>query len=87
MIDKKSEEWQQVPLWVSLGVLGFRERKQTFLSIIMLVICGLTFFISGGWGEPISLNASAWLGLYLLAVAWFGAAFRWIDRKGLWSST
>ncbi|MDT0593739.1 hypothetical protein [Glaciecola petra] len=87
MIDKKSEDWQKAPLWVSFGLLGFKDRKQTLLSIILLVICGLTFFVYGGWGEPISLNASAWLGLYLLAVTWFAAAFRWADRKNLWSST
>ncbi len=84
MIDKKSEDWQTVPFWVSCGLLGFKERKQTIITIAMLVLCGLAFFFFGGWGDPIGADAIAWLGLYLLAVVWFGAAVRWVDKKDLW---
>ena len=84
MIDKKSEDWQSVPLWVSAGLLGFKDRVQTIVSIVLLVICGLVFFLYGGWGEPIGIGAAAWFSVYLLAVGWFAAAVRWVDKKGLW---
>lgn len=84
MIDKKSEDWQNVPLWVSAGLLGFKERKQTIMSVALLLICGLAFFLYGGWGEPIGIGAVTWFSLYLLAVGWFAGAVRWVDKKGLW---
>ena len=84
MIDKKSEYWQSVPLWVSVGLLGFKERTETIVSIALLLLCGLAFFLYGGWGEPISMQAVLWFGAYLLAVGWFAAAVRWADTKGLW---
>lgn len=84
MIDKKSEDWQNVPLWVSAGLLGFKERKQTILSVVLLAICGVAFFLFGGWGEPVGLGSVAWLSMYLVAVAWFAAGVRWVDQKGLW---
>ena len=62
MIDKKSEDWQSVPLWVSVGLLGFKERTETILSIALLLLCGLAFFLYGGWGEPISMQAVLWFG-------------------------
>lgn len=84
VIDKKSEEWQSVPLWVSFGLLGFKERKQAILSVAMLLVCGAIFYLYGGWGEPARLSAFIWLSLHLLATAWFAVAIRWVDKKMLW---
>jgi len=84
MIDKKSEDWQSVPLWVSFGLLGFKERKQAILSVVMLVVCGATFYLYGGWGEPVELSAFAWLSLYLIVTGWFAAAIHWVDKKRMW---
>lgn len=84
MIDKKSEVWQSVPLWVSLGLLGLRERKQAMLSVVMLIVCGAAFYLYGGWGEPAGLPAFTWFGLYILATGWVAAAIHWVDQKRMW---
>ncbi len=84
VIDKKSEDWQGVPTWVSFGLLGFKERKQAVISIVLLLVCGLAFYFNSGWGEPTGFSAFAWLGLYTAAVAWFALAVRWVDKQGMW---
>lgn len=84
VIDKKSEDWQSVPLWVSFGLLGFKERKQAILSVVLLLVCGAAFYLYGGWGEPAALSAVTWLSLYLMATGWFAAAVLWVDKKRMW---
>lgn len=84
VIDKKSEEWQAVPFWVSFGLLGFKERKQAILSVLLLLICGAAFYLYGGWGEPVALSAVTWLILYLMATGWFAAAIHWVDKQRMW---
>ena len=84
VIDKTSEDWQSVPYWVSLGIMGFKERKQAILSIVMLFICGAIFYLYGGWGEPMGLSAFAWFSVYLVATGWFAAAVHWVDKKSMW---
>lgn len=84
VIDKKSEGWQSVPLWVSFGLLGFKKRQQAIYCVVMLVVCGGTFYLYGGWGEPAGLSAFIWLSLYLLATVWFAAAIHWVDKKRMW---
>lgn len=84
VIDKKSEDWQNVPAWVSIGLLGFKERKQAMLSIAMLVLCGIVFYVSNGWGAPNSIGAFSWFGLYLIAIGWFALAVRWVDKQKMW---
>ena len=84
VIDKKSEAWQNVPLWVSCGLLGFKERNQALISIAMLIICGLAFYVTNGWGEAHTIGALMWLCLYLAAIGWFTMAIKWVDKKGMW---
>lgn len=84
VIDKKSEDWQTVPLWVSFGLLGFKERKQAVLSVLMLVVCGAIFYLHSGWGEPNGLSAFTWLSLYMLATVWFAAAIHWVNIQRMW---
>ncbi|MBE1300160.1 MAG: helix-turn-helix domain-containing protein [Alteromonadaceae bacterium] len=84
VIDKKSEDWQSVPLWVSFGLVGIKERNQARLSVAILALCGLLFFAYGGWGEPHKLSAFAWFSVYLLATGWFAAAIHWVDKKSMW---
>jgi hypothetical protein len=80
MIDKKSQKWQSAPFWVTLGLWGFKERKN---SIVML-ICGVGFYLNDGWGQPTELSSLLWCSAYLLAVVWFALAVRWVDKKGMW---
>ena len=84
MIDKKSEDWQPVPMWVSFGLLGFKERKQAMLSVVMLLVCGAIFYVYGGWGEPTKPSAFLWLSLFLIATGWFAAAIAWVDKRKMW---
>ncbi|MFD2165877.1 helix-turn-helix domain-containing protein [Thalassotalea euphylliae] len=84
MIDKKSEDWQSVPLWVSFGLLGFKERKPAILSVVLLLFCGAAFYLNGGWGDTAALSAVTWLSLYLIATGWFAAAVHWVDKKRMW---
>ena len=84
MIDKKSEEWQNAPLWVSCGLLGFKERKQTLISIVLLLVCGIAFYFNSGWGEPFEFSSISWLALYVLAVGWFAMAAHWVEKREMW---
>ena len=84
MIDKKSKDWQHAPLWVSFGLLGFKERKPSIISIVLLFVCGIAFYFNSGWGEPSRLSAFLWLALYMLAVGWFAMAVRWVDKREMW---
>lgn len=84
MLDKYSENWQKAPKWVSFGLLGFKERKQAIITIVLLLICGVAFYLNSGWGTPLKINSSIWLCFYMAAVAWFTMAVRWVDKKGLW---
>lgn len=84
MIDKKTEDWQNVPLWVSYGLLGLKERKHATLSIVLLFVCGIAFYLNSGWGEPTRLSAMFWLALYVAALTWFAMAVRWVDKQKMW---
>lgn len=84
VIDKKSEDWQNVPLWVSFGLLGFKQRKQAVISILLLLVCGIAFYFNNGWGEPSGISAFFWFVLYILAVGWFAMAVHWVDKKKMW---
>ena len=84
MIDKKSEDWQKAPLWVTIGLLGFKERKQSIISVVLLFICGMAFYLNSGWGAPVEVSSFAWLVLYMLAVGWFAMAVRWADQQRMW---
>lgn len=84
MLDKNSENWQKAPKWVVFGLLGFKERKQAILTIVLLFISGIGFYLNSGWGAPLAISSVLWLSLYMTAVAWFTIAVRWVDKKGMW---
>ncbi len=84
MIDKNSNEWQSVPLWVSMGLWGFKEKKSTLVTVVMLFLCGILFYANSGWGSPTSFSAFAWFGAYIGVTGWFALAAIWTTKKGLW---
>jgi transcriptional regulator with XRE-family HTH domain len=84
VIDKESEDWQNVPFWVSFGLIGIKERKKAILCIFTLLICGAAFHLVLGFGAPIGISTFIWLSLYMTAVAWFILAVRWVDKQKLW---
>ncbi|WP_252736267.1 helix-turn-helix domain-containing protein [Aestuariibacter sp. A3R04] len=84
MIDKHSGAWQKVPRYISYSLWGIKERHHAIISIVLLIVCGIAFYLTSGWGDPMSIAAFMWLGVYLAAVGWFAYAVRWVDNKRLW---
>lgn len=79
VIDKSTEAWKEVPLWVSLGMWGIRTRKLALAFEIACAIVGLFGFVLGLF-EPALLPISMIWG----AAYWYAVAIRWIDNKQLW---
>lgn len=84
MIDKKSADWQRAPLWVSIGLLGFTEKKSTIIAVVMLFLCGILFYLNNGWGSPTSFTAIAWFTAYVSVTGWFALAANWVNKRNLW---
>lgn len=79
VIDKSSEEWKEVPLWVRASIWGIRKRKTVLLWEIGCALVGLIGMIGFKFNPAFGPFIAAWASAY-----WFAIAIRWIDNKKLW---
>jgi len=79
VIDKKTEEWKRVPLWISMGLWGVKTRKTAIRYEVGCFIVGtIGLFLGSVFSATQPL---AWL---LGAAYWYATAIRWIDNADLW---
>jgi transcriptional regulator with XRE-family HTH domain len=79
VINKATEEWKNVPRWVSIGVWGMKSRKAALMWERLCVLIGTIGFV---WGfvDPIVMPLTAiWAAAY-----WYAVSIRWIDKEQLW---
>lgn len=80
VIDKETEEWKQVPIWVSIGVWGIRTRKTALTFEFCCFLVGVVGLVAS-MALPSLIN----LALFLGSAYWYAVSIRWIDNANLWS--
>ncbi len=79
VIDKNTEEWNEVPLWVSMGLWGIKTRKTALIYELGCFLFGCIAFIVGLF-IPEFTSFIALLG----AAYWYSISIRWLDNKNIW---
>jgi len=79
IVDKESDEWLEVPLWVSIGLFGVKSRKASIyiekFCLALGVIGGLAYFAY----PPLSILIAFFGSAY-----WIAICIRWLDNENLW---
>lgn len=84
MINNKSEKWKNAPWWVSIGLIGIKTKESAIIALALLLVFGLTYFLSDLWGRPINDIIIIAFSIYLGLIVWLLAAFQWVDERKLW---
>ncbi len=79
VLEKESDAWKAVPVWVRAGLWGVRKRNIAIRCELIALGVGLTglalSFISPG---------SSMLMAFLGAAYWMAASIRWVDNALMW---
>lgn len=82
MLDKTSQNWQQAPWWVKVGLFAIMKRKTALTYEYTAAALGVLFTVL-----TLFVNPVFWSGLLLFAVAyWYAVSIRWVDNHKLWQA-
>jgi transcriptional regulator with XRE-family HTH domain len=79
VIDKSTEAWKEVPLWVRAGIWGIRKRNTVLRWEIGCVLVGLIGIIGFKFNPAFGPIIISWAAAY-----WYAISIRWIDNNKLW---
>lgn len=79
VIDKTTERWQSVPLWVTSGIWGIKTRKTALKFEYLCAAIGIIGLVGAFFSPPLACFSFAWGSAY-----WYAAAIRWLDNENLW---
>jgi len=76
VIDKKSEQWKELPWWFRANMWGVYTRRTVIISELLLLVAGLVH-----WLVKSNLQVTAFMFLGAYIVSWF---VRYGDKHEVW---